>query len=99
MADIKVTSESLSGVANQLASGATSIESQLSNLKSLGQGLIAGDWGGAASQSFNELYEQCCGPPAEGIPQRHQRPAVEGGARLRRVREQHLEQLPRLTCP
>ena len=58
MADIKVTSESLSGVANQLASGATSIESQLSNLKSLVQGLVAGDWGGAASQSFNELYEQ-----------------------------------------
>ncbi|KAA9149590.1 MULTISPECIES: WXG100 family type VII secretion target [Microbacterium] len=58
MADIKVTSESLSGVANQLSSGAASIESQLSNLKSLVQGLIAGDWGGAASQSFNELYEQ-----------------------------------------
>lgn len=58
MADIKVTSESLSGVSNQLASGATSIESQLSNLKSLVQGLISGDWGGAASQSFNELYEQ-----------------------------------------
>lgn len=58
MADIKVTSESLSGVANQLSSGAASIESQLSNLKSLVQGLISGDWGGAASQSFNELYEQ-----------------------------------------
>jgi WXG100 family type VII secretion target len=58
MAEIKVTSESLSGVANQLSSGAASIESQLSNLKSLVQGLIAGDWGGAASQSFNELYEQ-----------------------------------------
>ena len=35
MAEIKVTSESLAGVANQLASGATSIESQLGNLKSL----------------------------------------------------------------
>lgn len=58
MAEIKVTSESLSGVSNQLASGAQSIESQLSNLKSLVGGLVAGDWGGAASQSFNELYEQ-----------------------------------------
>lgn len=58
MAEIKVTSESLAGVANQLSSGATSIESQLGNLKSLVQGLIAGDWGGTASQSFNELYEQ-----------------------------------------
>ncbi|TFD61614.1 WXG100 family type VII secretion target [Cryobacterium suzukii] len=58
MAEITVTSESLSGVANQLASGAQSIESQLSNLKSLVGGLVSGEWGGAASQSFNELYEQ-----------------------------------------
>lgn len=58
MAEIKVTSESLSGVASQLANGATSIESQLGNLKSLVQGLIAGDWGGSASQTFNDLYEQ-----------------------------------------
>ena len=58
MAEIKVTSESLSSVANQLASGATSIESQLGNLKSLVQGLIAGDWGGSASLTFSELYEQ-----------------------------------------
>lgn len=58
MAEIKVTSESISSVANQLSSGAGEIESQLSNLKSLVSGLVAGDWGGAASQSFMELYEQ-----------------------------------------
>ena len=58
MAEIQVTSESLTGVANQLGSGASEIESQLSNLKSLVSGLVSGEWGGAASQSFQELYDQ-----------------------------------------
>ena len=58
MADISVTSESLTGVSNQLASGASEIESQLSNLKSLVQGLVSGEWSGEASQSFLELFEQ-----------------------------------------
>jgi len=58
MAEIRVTSDSLAGVAGQLSSGSQSIESQLSNLKSLVEGLISGDWGGTASQSFNELYSQ-----------------------------------------
>jgi WXG100 family type VII secretion target len=58
MAEIRVTSESLSGVASQLNSGSSSIESQLSNLKSLVDGLVNGDWSGSASQSFNELYGQ-----------------------------------------
>jgi WXG100 family type VII secretion target len=58
MADIKVTSESLTSVANQLTSGSQSIESQLQNLKSLVDGLTGGDWSGTASQSFNELYGQ-----------------------------------------
>lgn len=58
MAEIRVTSESLSGVAGQLSSGSQSIESQLTNLKSLVDGLVGGDWSGSASQSFNELYSQ-----------------------------------------
>jgi len=58
MADIKVTSDSLSGVSNQLSSGSQSIESQLQNLKSLVDGLVAGDWTGAASLSFSDLYSQ-----------------------------------------
>ncbi|RXZ69933.1 WXG100 family type VII secretion target [Agromyces albus] len=58
MAEIRVTSDSLAGVAGQLSSGSQSIESQLSNLKSLVEGLISGDWSGTASQSFNELYGQ-----------------------------------------
>jgi WXG100 family type VII secretion target len=58
MADIHVTSDSLSGVSNQLSSGSQSIESQLQNLKSLVDGLIGGDWSGAASQSFSDLYQQ-----------------------------------------
>ncbi|MEN0101749.1 WXG100 family type VII secretion target [Curtobacterium sp. RRHDQ66] len=58
MADIRVTSESLSGVSNQLQSGSQSIESQLQNLKSLVDGLVGGDWSGAASGSFQDLYQQ-----------------------------------------
>ncbi|NIJ05417.1 WXG100 family type VII secretion target [Frigoribacterium faeni] len=58
MADIRVTSDSLSGVSNQLSSGSQSIESQLQNLKSLVDGLVGGDWSGSASQSFQELYSQ-----------------------------------------
>lgn len=58
MAELHVTSESLAGVAGQLSSGSQSIESQLSNLKALVEGLVSGDWGGSASQSFNELYSQ-----------------------------------------
>ena len=58
MAAIRVTSDSLAGVAGQLSSGSRSIESQLSNLKSLVEGLISGDWSGTASQSFNELHSQ-----------------------------------------
>jgi len=58
MAQINVTSDSISGVANQLSSGAQSIESQLQNLKSLVDGLVGGDWGGDASLSFQELYGQ-----------------------------------------
>ncbi|MGO2660666.1 WXG100 family type VII secretion target [Mycetocola reblochoni] len=58
MAEIKVTSESLAAVATQLGSGSQSIESQLQNLKGLVDGLVGADWGGAASESFNELYSQ-----------------------------------------
>jgi len=58
MAQISVTSDSISGVANQLSSGAQSIESQLSNLKSLVDGLVGGEWSGDASLSFQELYSQ-----------------------------------------
>jgi WXG100 family type VII secretion target len=58
VAEIRVTSESLSGVAGQLSSGSQSIESQLTNLKSLVDGLVGGDWSGTASQSFNELFLQ-----------------------------------------
>ena len=58
MAQISVASESISGVANQLSSGAQSIESQLQNLKSLVDGLVGGEWSGDASLSFQELYSQ-----------------------------------------
>lgn len=59
MAELKVTSESLASVAGQLSSGSQSIESQLSNLKSLVEGLVSGDWvTTSASVAFNDLYSQ-----------------------------------------
>jgi WXG100 family type VII secretion target len=58
MAQTSVTSESLTAVAQQLSQGSQSIETQLSTLKALVQGLVAGDWQGGASQAFGELYEQ-----------------------------------------
>lgn len=58
MAEIRVTSDSITGVSNQLSSGASSIESQLQNLKGLVDGLVGGEWSGTASQSFQELYQQ-----------------------------------------
>lgn len=41
-----------------MSSGAAQIESELSNLKSLVNGLVSGDWTGGASDSFLDLYEQ-----------------------------------------
>lgn len=58
MAEVRVSSEALSGASSQLAAGAESIESELQNLKSLVEGLVGSDWSGAASESFHELFGQ-----------------------------------------
>lgn len=58
MATIKVTSEQLSTVASQLAAGSNEVESQLSTMKGQVAGLVDADWGGAASDSFRDLWDK-----------------------------------------
>jgi WXG100 family type VII secretion target len=55
---IKVTSEDLSSAATQLSTGSQEIDSQLSTMRNQVQSLVAGDWQGAASSSFESLYQQ-----------------------------------------
>jgi WXG100 family type VII secretion target len=58
MALIKVTSEDLATVATQLSSGSEEIDSQLARMRGLVQSLVSSDWQGAASSSFDSLYQQ-----------------------------------------
>jgi WXG100 family type VII secretion target len=58
MALIKVTSEDLSNASAQLNSGSQEIDAQLSTMHSLVQELVASDWQGAASSSFESLYQE-----------------------------------------
>jgi len=55
---MKVTPEELMAVAKQLESGAGNISDQLGVLKSRVQGLVDGQFEGAASDAFRNLYEQ-----------------------------------------
>lgn len=58
MGTIKVTSEQLTSVASQLQSGSSEVENQLASMRSQVNGLVDADWGGAASDSFRNLWEQ-----------------------------------------
>jgi WXG100 family type VII secretion target len=58
MALIKVTSEDLANASAQLNSGSQEIDAQLSSMHSLVQELVASDWQGAASSSFESLYQE-----------------------------------------
>jgi WXG100 family type VII secretion target len=58
MALIKVTSEDLANASSQLSTGAQEIDSQLGSMHSLVQELVASDWQGAASSSFETLYQE-----------------------------------------
>ncbi len=58
MAQIRVTSEDLASAATQLATGSQEIDSQLSGMHNLVQSLVGSDWQGAASSSFENLYQQ-----------------------------------------
>lgn len=58
MALIKVTSEDLANASAQLNSGSQEIDAQLATMHSLVQELVASDWQGAASSSFESLYQE-----------------------------------------
>lgn len=58
MALIKVTSEDLASASAQLSTGSQEIQSQLTSMRNLVQSLVAADWQGAASSSFESLYQE-----------------------------------------
>lgn len=58
MSLIKVTAEDLSNASGQLTSGSQEIDAQLSTMHGLIQELVASDWQGAASSSFESLYQE-----------------------------------------
>jgi WXG100 family type VII secretion target len=58
MALIRVTSEDLANASAQLSSGSQEIDSQLTTMQNLVQELVASDWQGAASSSFESLYQE-----------------------------------------
>jgi WXG100 family type VII secretion target len=58
MALIKVTSEDLANASAQLITGSQEIDTQLSTMHNLVQDLVSSDWQGAASSSFESLYQE-----------------------------------------
>ncbi len=58
MALIKVTSEDLANASAQLSSGSQEIDGQLNTMHNLVQELVNSDWQGAASSSFETLYQE-----------------------------------------
>lgn len=57
MAQFKVSSDALNDTSSQLSSGALQLQDQLSILRAKVVAL-GGDWDGAGSQAFNQLYEE-----------------------------------------
>src|SRR4051812_21579757 len=58
MGELKVTSEELDQIGGNLATGAQSIDEQLGQLRGQVAPLAGGDWVGAASGRFNELWNE-----------------------------------------
>ncbi len=58
MPAIKVTSEQLESVSNQLRAGSEDVSSQLRSMESQVKGLVDADWQGAASDSFRDMWDQ-----------------------------------------
>lgn len=58
MALIKVTSEDLASASSQLTTGSQEIDGQLNTMHHLVQELVASDWQGSASSSFESLYQE-----------------------------------------
>jgi len=73
---IRVTAEDLTNTATQLSRGSQEIDSQLTAMRNLVQGLVASDWQGAASSAFDGLYQQW-NTSAAGL-----REALDGMSRL-----------------
>lgn len=55
---IKVTSEELASTSAQLTAGSQEIQSQLASMHNLVQSLVDADWQGAASVSFQSLFQE-----------------------------------------
>lgn len=55
---IKVTSEDLASASAYLTSGSQEIDGQLASMRNRVQSLVGSDWQGAASSSFDSLYQQ-----------------------------------------
>ena len=55
---VRVTPEDLRAVSSNLNTGADSINEQLGQMRNQVQGLVDGQWEGAASQSFRDMYEK-----------------------------------------
>jgi WXG100 family type VII secretion target len=55
---VKVTSEELASVSSQLSAGSQEIDSQLTSMCSFVQSPVAAAWQGAASSSFESLYQE-----------------------------------------
>ncbi|MGH8907525.1 MAG: WXG100 family type VII secretion target [Egibacteraceae bacterium] len=58
MAIIKVTSDQLRSVSNQLRTGSDDVSQQLQSMESQVKALVDADWEGAASDSFRDLWDQ-----------------------------------------
>lgn len=58
MAQFTVTSTELRTVATDIGGGRSEVETILTGLRSKVDNLVAADWTGAASDSFNGLYTQ-----------------------------------------
>lgn len=58
MPAIKVTSEQLDSVSNQLKSGSEDVAQQLQSMESQVKGVVDADWQGAASDSFRNMWDQ-----------------------------------------
>lgn len=58
MAQISVTSTELRTVATDIGSGRSEVETILTGLRGKVDTLVAAEWTGAASESFNGLYTQ-----------------------------------------
>ena len=58
MGIIKVTAEELQNLGQSIGAGSNSIQDQLARMQNEIQPLVGGDWEGAASARFGQLWEE-----------------------------------------